>query len=77
MMSEMTLCTTQARIYDGAVLRIYLMSYYLLNKGFIIDVGLGYTYASESIEIFKGKLRWSKSSWLLQRIAFIVYFALS
>ena len=38
----------------------------------IIDLRPGYIWASENIEIFKVKLRWSKSSRLLQRIAFLV-----
>ena len=33
---------------------------------------MGYKQASAIIEIFKVKLRWSKSSRLLQRIAFLV-----
>ena len=34
---------TQASIYDGAFLLIYLTAYYFLNKSSIIDVRLGYT----------------------------------
>ena len=41
---------------------IYLKVYYFHNKSSIIDV----------IAIFKVKLRWSKSSQLLQRVAFLV-----
>ena len=41
--------------------------------GSITDLRLGYILASEKIEIFKVKLRWSKSSRLLQRIAFLVF----
>ena len=42
------------------------------NKSFIIDIRLGHTQASENIEIFKVKLRWSKSLRLSQRIAFLI-----
>ena len=34
---------TQASIYVGAFLWIYLTTYYFPNKSFIIDVQLGYT----------------------------------
>ena len=33
---------TQASIYDGVFLRIYLTAYYFCNKNSIIDVLLGY-----------------------------------
>ena len=42
-------------------------------KDYIIDVQQGYILASENIEIFKVKLRWSKLSRLLQRVAFFLY----
>ena len=42
----------------------------------ITDVRLGYIKASENIETLKVKLRWSKSSRLLQRVAFLVLVAL-
>ena len=42
-------------------------------KDYIIDVQRGYILASENIEIFKVKLRWSKLSRLLQRVAFFLY----
>ena len=42
----------------------------------IIDVQLGYV-GLQNIEIFKVKLRWSKSLQLLQRKAFLVTFAIS
>ena len=35
-----------------------------------MDVQLGYIQASKNIEFFKARLRWSKLSQLLQRIAF-------
>ena len=38
----------------------------------MIDAWLGYTKDSKNIEIFKVKLRWSKSSRLLQRVALLV-----
>ena len=53
---------------------IYLTALYVYYISSIIDVRLGYVYASENIEIFKVKLRWNKSSRLLQRIAFLVSF---
>ena len=31
-------------------------------------------YASENVEIFKIKLSWGKSSWLLQYVAYLVFF---
>ena len=37
-----------------------------------MDVRLGYIEASENIEIFKVKLRWSKLLRLLQRVAFLI-----
>ena len=46
------------------------MDYYICNKSSIIDVRLGYIKASENFEISKPKVRYSKSSRLLQRIAF-------
>ena len=61
---------TQASIYDGVFLRIYLGTYYFCNKSSITDVRLTYTQASENIEISKVRLSSSKSSRLLQRIAF-------
>ena len=63
----------QASICDGAFLWIYLTAYYFYNTSSIIDVWVGYIKASENNEIFKVKLRWSKSSRLLQRIAFLVF----
>ena len=33
---------TQAKIYDGAFLGMYLTAYYFHNKSSIIDVRLGY-----------------------------------
>ena len=48
------------------------MAYYFRNMSSIIDVRLGYICASENIEIFKVKLSCSKSSRLLQRVAFLV-----
>ena len=51
---------------------IYLTAYYFRNKSSITDVRLGYIQASENIEIFKVKLRWSKPSLLLQRVVFLV-----
>ena len=65
-------CRTQANIYDAAFLRIYLTDYFFFNKSLIIEVRLGCIYASENIEIFKLEPRWSKSSLLLQRMAFLV-----
>ena len=52
---------THANIYDGAFLWIYLTAYYFRNISSIIDLRLGYIQASENIEIFKTKLKWSKS----------------
>ena len=66
--------TTQARIYDVAFLWIYSTTYHFCNKSSIIDVWLGYILASKSIEMFKVKLSWSKSSQLLQRRAFSCFF---
>ena len=43
------------------------------NKSSIIDVQLGYIQAFNNIEIFKVKLRWSKSSQLLQGVAIFVF----
>ena len=37
---------TQASIYDGPFLWIYLTAYYFHNKGSIIDVQLGYAKVS-------------------------------
>ena len=34
---------TQASVYEGAFLWIYLTAYYFCNKSSIIDVRLGYT----------------------------------
>ena len=42
---------TQASIYDGAFLRIYLAAYYFHNESFIIDVQLVYLQASENIHL--------------------------
>ena len=53
---------------------IYLMSYYFCNKSFIIDIQLGYIQTSKNIEILKVMLRWSKSLWLLQHVAFLVFY---
>ena len=53
---------------------IYLTVYYFGNISSIIDVWLGYIWASENIEIFKVNLRWSKSLPLLQRVAFLVLY---
>ena len=44
------------------------------NKSSIIDLRLGYIYTSENTEIFIVKLRWRKSSRLLQCVAFLVVF---
>ena len=63
---------THASICDGAFLRIYLTALYFCNMSSIIDLRLGYVQASENIEILKVKLRQSKSSRLLRRIAFLV-----
>ena len=56
---------------------IYLTAYYFRNKSYIIDVQLGYIQAFENIEIFKLKLRWSKSSRLLKCVAFLVSFEIT
>ena len=64
---------TQASIEDGAFLWIYWTAYFFRNISSIIDVRLSYILASENIETFKVKLRWSKSSGLLQRVAFLVW----
>ena len=48
------------------------MVYYFRNKSSIIDVQLGYIKTSKNIEVFNVKLRQSKSSRLLQRLAFLV-----
>ena len=63
----------QASSYDGALFVKIVYDLLLSQKIFIIDVWLGSKLASENIEIFKMKLRWSKSSSLLQRVAFLVY----
>ena len=63
-----------ASIYDWAFFLIYLTTYYFRNKSSIIDVWLGNILASKYIEIFKVKLRWSKTSQLLQGVAFLVKF---
>ena len=47
---------TQASIYDGAFLWIYLMDYYICNKNSIIDVRLGYIKVSENFEVSKLKI---------------------
>ena len=69
----MLLSRTQASIYDGAFLWIYLTAYYFRNKISIVDVWLVYIWAFRNIEIFQAKLRWSNSWWLLQRTAFLVF----
>ena len=51
--------------------------YYFRNKSSIIDVRLGYVQTSENNEILKVKLGWSRSSQLLQRVAFLACFTLS
>ena len=56
----------------GAFLWKCIIAYYFHNKSSIIDVRLGYIWVSKNIEIFKVKLRWSKSSRLLQCIVFLV-----
>ena len=61
---------TQPSIHDGDFLWIYLTAYYFCNRSSIIDTQLGYILASKNFEFFKVKLIWSKSSRLLQRIAF-------
>ena len=48
------------------------MAYYFPNISFIIDLALGYIQASENVEIFRVKLKRSKSSRLLQRVTFLV-----
>ena len=63
---------THANIYDRVFLWIFLSALFFRNISSIIDLRLGYIQASENIEIFKVKLGWSKSSRLLQHIAFLV-----
>ena len=63
---------TQASICDGDIWWIYLTAYYFNNKSSFINVRLGYIQVSKNIEIFKVKLRYSKLSRLLQRVAFRV-----
>ena len=63
---------THASIYDGAFLWIYLRALNFRNISSIIDLRPSYIWVSENIEIFKVKLRRSKWSRLLQRIAFLV-----
>ena len=65
---------TQASIYDGAFLWIYLTAYYFRNKSSIIVVWLVYKQASKNIEVIKVKLTRRKPSGLLQGVAFLVYF---
>ena len=65
---------TQASIYDEAFSWIYLTAYFFHNKSSIIDVQLGYVQVSENVKFFKAKLRWSKSSRLLQSLAILVRF---
>ena len=50
----------------------HLTAYYICSKTSITDVGLSYIYVSKNIEIFKVKLKWSKSSRLFLRVAFLV-----
>ena len=52
---------TQASIYNGAFLWIYLTAYFFRNKSSIIDFWLGYIQAPENNEIFKEKANGSKS----------------
>ena len=52
---------------------VNIVNCYFRNKNSIIKVKLGYIQVFENIEIFKVKLRWSKSSRLLQRLVFLVY----
>ena len=44
----------------------------IYNFHSIIDSRLGFKEASEYNKIFKKKPSWSISSWLLQRVAFLV-----
>ena len=71
--SKRTPFGTLANIYDGAFLWMYLTAYCFHNECSIIDVRQGYIKASGNIGIFKVKLRWRKSSRLIQRIAFSCY----
>ena len=51
-----------------------LNGYYFYNKSFITDIRLGFIQVlSKNIEIFEVKIRWSKSSRLLQGVAFLVF----
>ena len=52
---------------------MHLTAYYFRNKSSIIDIQLGYIQVLENIEMFKVKLRWSKSLRLLQRVAFVMF----
>ena len=59
---------TQASMYDGAFLWIYLTACYMLHHRCSAWLYIG----SKNIEIFKVKLSCSKSSRLLQHVAFLV-----
>ena len=74
LMSWRVVFRTQASIYHGAFLWLYLKAYYFCNKSSITDVRLDFMQASGNIEIFKVKLRPSESSPFLQRVAFLIYF---
>ena len=65
---------TQASIYDGTFLWIYLTAYYFRKKISTIDVRLGYIQTSKNIDILIVNLRPSKSSRLLEHVAFLVIF---
>ena len=62
---------TQASIYEAFFVKI-VNNLFFSQKNFIIDARLGSKEASKTNEILKTKLKWSKSSWLLQRLAFVV-----
>ena len=49
-------------------------AFYFCNESSIIDVRLSYIEAYKNNEISKMKLRWSKLSRLLQRVAFLVMY---
>ena len=49
-----------------------LMAYYFRNKSSVIDIRLGSIKIYENIEIFNVKLRLSKTSRLLERVAFLI-----
>ena len=65
---------SQASIYDRTFLWIYLTAYYFRKKSSITDAQLGYMQTFKNIEIFKVKLRLSKPSRLLKRVAFLLFF---